>query len=88
MTKLNIYIYSSGNMGEVRRLKISEHIDTLCERLNISKAELARRIGKSPQSLNGKLRRESFTVPELERIAEATGVQYLHKFVHKDGRDI
>ena len=39
---------------------ISEQIKVLCIRSNISVAELARRLGKSPQSFNAKLKRESF----------------------------
>ena len=41
-------------------MTISEQIKVLCARSNISMAELARRMGKSPQALNAKLKRESF----------------------------
>ena len=40
-------------------MTISEQIKVLCARSNISMAELARRMGKSPQALNAKLKRES-----------------------------
>ena len=46
-------------------MSISEQIKVLCVRSNISLAELARRIGISPQSLSGKMKRESFTIAEL-----------------------
>ena len=46
-------------------MTISEQIKVLCVRSNISMAELARRLGKSPQALNAKLKRESFTIEEL-----------------------
>ncbi len=38
---------------------------------NISEAELARRIGTSPQNFNNKMKRDNFTVSELARIADA-----------------
>ena len=66
-------------------MKVSEQIKVLCVRSNISVAELARRIGTSPQNLNAKLRRESFTVADLEQIAEATGTSFERKFVLSDG---
>lgn len=69
-------------------MSICDQIRVLCARLNISKAELARRVGQSPQSLSGKMKRESFTVSDLERIAEATGVIYVSKFTFKNGEEI
>lgn len=57
-------------------ITISEQIRVLCIRSNISVAELARRLGKSPQSFNSKLKRESFTIKDLEEIAEATGTSF------------
>ncbi len=67
---------------------ISDRIRVLCARLNISRSELARRTGQSPQSLNGKMKRESFTVPELEKIAGAVGVSFVHKFSFENGEEI
>ncbi len=66
-------------------MKVSEQIKVLCVRSNISVAELARRIGTSPQNLNAKLRRESFTVADLEQIAEATGTSFERKFILGNG---
>ena len=43
-------------------MTISEQIKVLCVRQNISLAELARRLGKSPQSFNSKMKKQSFTV--------------------------
>ena len=48
-------------------MTISEQIKVLCVRSDISVAELARRIGTTPQNFNGKMKRESFTISELER---------------------
>lgn len=48
-------------------------------------AELARRLGTTPQNLNAKLKRESFTVAELEKIANVSGVTFERNFVLDDG---
>lgn len=69
-------------------MTISEQIKILCVRSNISLAELARRIGMSPQSLNAKLKRESFTVSDLEIIADAVGSSFTRKFVLYNGEEV
>ena len=55
-------------------MTVAEQIKILCVRKNISLAELARLTGQSPQNLSSKLKRESFTVNDLEKIADAVGV--------------
>lgn len=69
-------------------MNISEQIKVLCVRSNISLAELARRIGILPQSLSGKMKRESFTVSDLDAIAEAVGAEYVRKFKLHNGEEI
>lgn len=54
----------------------------------MSLAELARRLGTTPQNLNAKLKRESFTVSELEKIADVSGVTFERSFVLDDGDSI
>lgn len=71
-------------------MTISEQIKVLCVRSNISMAELARRLGKSrlgksPQALNAKLKRGSFTIEELEIIAEAVDAKFLRSFELSSG---
>lgn len=69
-------------------ITISEQIRVLCVRSNISVAELARRLGKSPQSFNSKLKRESFTIKDLEEIAEATGTNFRRNYILPNGEEI
>lgn len=69
-------------------MPISKRIKIVCAHSDISLAELARRIGISPQNLNAKMKRESFTVSELEQIAQAVGCNYENAFVLKDGTKI
>lgn len=69
-------------------MTISEQISVLCVRSHISKAELARRIGQSPQSFSAKLKRESFTINDLELIAQAVGVSFERSFILNNGERI
>lgn len=69
-------------------MTISEQIKVLCVRCNVSEAELARRLGKSPQSFNSKMKRGSFTVIELEGVAEVLGVDFKREFVLSNGEKI
>ena len=75
-------------MKGLNLMTISEQIKVLCVRSNISMAELARRIGKSPQALNAKLKRESFTVEELDIIADAVNAKFLRSFELSTGDKI
>ena len=69
-------------------IKVSEQIKILCVRCNMSEAELARRLGKSPQSFNAKMKRESFTIDDLNEIAEAVGVEFKRNFILTNGEEI
>jgi len=69
-------------------MTISEQIKILCVRCNISTAELARRLGKSPQNMNAKMKRESFTISDLEQIAGVTDVKFERNFVLINGEKI
>ena len=42
---------------------------------NIPEAELARRLGIKPQSLNSKMKRDNFSEKDLRAIAEALGLK-------------
>lgn len=53
-------------MGLSERIRI-----LLVKRGNISEAELARRIGTSPQNLNNKMKRDNFTEKDMLKIADA-----------------
>ena len=69
-------------------MTITEQIKMLCTRCGISEAELARRLGKSPQSFHARMKRQNFTVSELDEIAEVIGVKFKRTFVFKDGEEI
>ncbi|KAI4449096.1 hypothetical protein C823_003625 [Eubacterium plexicaudatum ASF492] len=63
----------------------SDMIRELCEKKNISLAELARRIGQSPQNFNKKLKRGTVSFEEMMEIAKALNVKYEQAFVFPDG---
>lgn len=69
-------------------MTVSEQIKVLCVRNNISVSELARRMGTTPQNFNAKLKRESFTVADLEHIADVTDSSFERKVVLKNGETI
>lgn len=69
-------------------MTISEQIKVLCVRNGISVSELARRMGTTPQNFNAKLKRESFSISNLEQIAEVTDSSFEKKFILKNGDEI
>jgi len=69
-------------------MTIEEQIRVLCVRCHVSMSEVARRLDQSPQNFNGKLKRQSFTVPELEKIAEVLGCTYERAFVLPNGERV
>ena len=66
----------------------AEMIKELCEQMNISVSELARRIGQTPQNFNKKLQRETVTLDELKAVADVLGVKFEQAFVLPGGNVI
>ena len=53
----------------------------MVKRGNISEAELARRVGVTPQNFNHKMKRDNFTETDLREIADALGLRLEISFV-------
>ena len=70
------------------RMKTSDMIRQLCEQMNISVSELARRLGQSPQNFGKKLKRETITLEELKTIADVMEVKFEQAFILPDGNEI
>ncbi len=66
----------------------SDMIRQLCEKMNISQAELCRRIGQTPQNFNKKLQRGTVSSDEMMMIAEALNIKYEQAFVLPTGDKI
>ena len=73
------------NIERGNSMTLSEQIKVLCVRSNISVSELARRVGTSPQNFNAKLKRETFTVCDLEKIAKAVNCTFERNFILENG---
>lgn len=71
-----------------REMTTSDMIRELCEKMNISISELARRIGQSPQNFNKKLKRDTVNLKELIVIADVLGVTFEQSFLLPDGTKI
>lgn len=70
-------------------MALSERIRILLvKRGNISEAELARRLGISPQNLNNKMKRDNFTEKDLQEIAAALDCTYSASFTMNDTGEV
>lgn len=66
----------------------SDMIRQLCEKRNISLAELCRRIGQTPQNFNKKLKRNTVSFEEMIVIAQTLEVGYEQTFILPEGERI
>lgn len=70
-------------------MALSERIRILLiKRGNISEAELARRLGVSPQNLNNKMKRDNFTEKDLQAIAAALDCTFSVAFTLNDTGEV
>ena len=54
----------------------------------ISQAALAREMGTTPSNFNQKLKRGTFSVEEMEKMAAALGAKYFFGFEFEDGTTV
>ena len=66
----------------------SDMIRELCDRMDISLAELCRRIGQTPQNFTKKLQRGTVSSEEMAKIAEVLDVGYEQIFVLDNGEKV
>lgn len=66
-------------------MTIEQKINMALSYKNMSQAELARKIGTTPSNLNQKVKRNTLTKEELEKIAEILGGKWKAEFVFNDG---
>ena len=69
-------------------MTVEQKIKMLLVYSQITQAELAKRIGQTPSNFNQKLKRETFTVEELEQIGKAVGAKYFFGYEFEDGTKI
>ena len=68
-------------------MNIREYIVMCCVKREISKAELARKIDNSPQNFGHKMKRNTFQVSDLEKIAEALNCDLSIQFLDKETKE-
>lgn len=69
-------------------MRIDEQLKILCVKSDMSLAELARRLNKTPQAFNQKMKRGNFTIEELMDIALVSGCELKCEFVYPNGDKI
>ncbi len=69
-------------------MKMEQKINMAIAYKGISQAALARLLSMTPSNFNQKVKRETFTVEELEQIAAALGGSYSFGFEFPDGTRI
>lgn len=69
-------------------MPVSEQIKILCIKNKVSVSKLAQLLGTSPQAFSQKMKRESMTVDDLKRIAEALGCKFEGCFIMPNGDKI
>ncbi len=69
-------------------MSTSNLIKNLCKEKGISVAELARRIGQTPQNFNKKLKRETVSTEELMEITEILGVVFEQSYILENGEKL
>ncbi len=60
-------------------------IEMACAYAGLSKADLARNLGWSPQTLSNRLKTEKFTMEEWQEIGKALGAVAQMAFIFPDG---
>ena len=66
-------------MGMAEKIRI-----LLVKKGNISEAELARRLKKTPQSFNATMKRANFSESDLKEIARVIDCEYKARFIIKE----
>lgn len=61
-------------------MSTEEKIDIALAKAKISRSELARRLGTSPQNLHMKIKRNSLKDEDMQKIAEAIGCEWKSDF--------
>ena len=72
---------------EVIYITIQEQIKTAAIHGNITLAEVAKKVGMSPQSFSNRMKTGKFTRNELDEIGKALGAEYISCFRFPDGSE-
>ena len=67
---------------------VVQNLQNALETWNEKLAEIWQLITTTPQNFNSKMKRESFTISDLEYLAEAVGCSFERHFVLPDGEKV
>jgi transcriptional regulator with XRE-family HTH domain len=70
------------------KLTMGEKIRILLKRKNVTILELSKRLETTNQNMANKLKRDNFSMNELEEIAEALDCEFEGYFIDKNGDKI
>ena len=74
--------------SEVIEMTMEQKISMALADKGISQAALAREMGTTPSNFNQKLKRGTFSVEEMEKMAAALGAKYFFGFEFEDGTKV
>lgn len=69
------------------KITIQEQIKTAAIHGDVTLAEIAKKVGMSPQSFSNRMKTGKFTRKELDEIGEALGAEYISCFRFPDGAE-
>lgn len=72
---------------EAIKITIQEQIKTAAIHGDITLAEIAKKVGMSPQSFSNRMKTGKFTRNELDEIGKALGAEYISCFRFPDGSE-
>lgn len=76
------------NIEGVIEMTMEQKISMALAYKGISQAALAREMGTTPSNFNQKLKRGTFSVEEMEKMATALGAKYFFGFEFEDGTKV
>lgn len=69
-------------------MELTKKVKMLMLERDLTATQLAEKVGTSQSNFSQKMKKESYSVADLIKIAEATGTELEINFIHEDGRKI
>lgn len=69
-------------------MRIDESVKILCVKNDITMAEIARRLGITPQAFSQKMKRGTFSLDDMDNISMVAGCSFECNFVLSSGEKI
>ena len=69
-------------------MRIDEQLKMICLKSDMSLSEMARRLNKTPQAFNQKIKRGNFSIEELADIALVAGCNLKCEIIYPNGEKV